>query len=514
METDGMEMLGFKKADLGQTGFQYLEDLSCAYWYSEVLFTALELELFRIIGNNGSDLSDIAARASCRADELSRLLRCMERMGLVGRDKGCWYNSQITSRFLVPGKPSYMGDFFLYRQYMRSNWTRLSDTVSLVPRPKPEKTGYRDRNVHYVKAMDTIIKQKAGEVAELFSHTEIEGPILDVGGGAGSMIRALCPHAENRDAVLFDLPETVDVARQLYSSPRHWEGIRAKGGDFRTFRFQEQFGLIILSNFLHAYGRQEAKDLLGKAVSLLKKDGRIVIHDYFPDRKGGHPQKGPLYDLAMMLNTYNGTCHEANTLVRWIERFNLPHVEIRDLTTDTAVIVAGGREKIGLNKAPWLDWAGEIGFDRCVGIDPKAVVTAPWVEFKCRYGCDMYGKNLQCPPNGMRYTETRILLDAYSRAVLVQGAPPGKEFHDRLLAFERKAFLEGFPKALVFGAGPCPVCPACPEDGSCRNHKLARPAMESCGIDVYSTVRNAGIPLTPVREKGQYVKYMGLLMLE
>jgi hypothetical protein len=37
--------------------------------------------------------------------------------------------------------------------------------------------------------------------------------------------------------------------------------------------------------------------------------------------------------------------------------------------------------------------------------------------------------------------------------------------------------------------------------------------MEGSGIDVYATARNAGIRLEPVTEKGQYVKYIGLVLL-
>jgi hypothetical protein len=36
----------FLRADPAHDGFQYIEDLATAYWYSEVLFTALDLRLF------------------------------------------------------------------------------------------------------------------------------------------------------------------------------------------------------------------------------------------------------------------------------------------------------------------------------------------------------------------------------------------------------------------------------------------------------------------------------------
>jgi len=106
------------------------------------------------------------------------------------------------------------------------------------------------------------------------------------------------------------------------------------------------------------------------------------------------------------------------------------------------------------------------------------------------------------------------MLDSYTRAMLLEGAPPGQAFHERLLRLETKAFLAGFHKAFVFGAGPCTLCASCAEDGICRHPDKARPAMEGSGIDVYTTARNAGIHLEPVTDKLQYVKYIGLLLLE
>ncbi len=44
--------------------------------------------------------------------------------------------------------------------------------------------------------------------------------------------------------------------------------------------------------------------------------------------------------------------------------------------------------------------------------------------------------------------------------------------------------------------------------------KLARPSMEGSGIDVYATCRNAGIDLKPVARKGDYIKYIGMLLLD
>jgi len=56
----------FQDADPAHRNFQYLEDLSTAYWYSEVLFAALELNLFEFLEKGCSGLNTLARTASCR----------------------------------------------------------------------------------------------------------------------------------------------------------------------------------------------------------------------------------------------------------------------------------------------------------------------------------------------------------------------------------------------------------------------------------------------------------------
>jgi predicted metal-binding protein len=114
----------------------------------------------------------------------------------------------------------------------------------------------------------------------------------------------------------------------------------------------------------------------------------------------------------------------------------------------------------------------------------------------------------------MNKKELEEMLKSYKWALLLEDTPPGKAFHEKLLSMEKKAFLAGFHKAFVFGAGPCPVCEKCSKEGTCRYPDKARPSMEGSGIDVYLTAFSAGINLKPVAEKDRYVKYIGLLLLE
>ena len=199
---------------------------------------------------------------------------------------------------------------------------------------------YEERTLRYVASTDTLIRQKAKEIVRLLQPENISGPILDIGGGAGSLIRELKILAPDTGAILFDIPEVIEAARTLYPDKKDWDGITLCGGDFRFHEFEGKFSLICMSNFLHTYGPEEARILLLKAVSLLSTKGILIIHDYFPDWKGMAPEKGALYDLTMMLNTFHGVCHESSTIIQWLGEAGIKTSDIKDLATDSTLIMA------------------------------------------------------------------------------------------------------------------------------------------------------------------------------
>jgi predicted metal-binding protein len=172
-------------------------------------------------------------------------------------------------------------------------------------------------------------------------------------------------------------------------------------------------------------------------------------------------------------------------------------------------------DKKALSNKTLLRMAKKLpGIRGAVIIRPADVETAAWVRLKCQFGCDGYGRCLTCPPYSPSPNETRAILDCYKRAVLLHFDSYANT--KRTVAqLERAVFLSGAWKAFGFGAGPCNFCKTCPiEDRQCRHSELARPSMEACGIDVYSTVRKAGLPIEVVKTHRQCPNYYGLLLVD
>ncbi len=186
-----------------------------------------------------------------------------------------------------------------------------------------------------------------------------------------------------------------------------------------------------------------------------------------------------------------------------------------------------------------IDFAVTNGAERSLikKIKPaRIIIPKQWVRWKCTYGCGNFGKKLCCPPYVPAPQETRELLDEYRMALLIGFRGDGdagnkmkqhRDMGQALVKIEREAFLAGFEKALVLSAGSCYLCDKCvvqdlPPDtpveaarAQCRHHKLMRPSLEALGIDVFSTVKNAGLELDVINESNMdRVRHYGILLIE
>ncbi|MBL7084557.1 MAG: DUF2284 domain-containing protein [Candidatus Omnitrophica bacterium] len=144
-------------------------------------------------------------------------------------------------------------------------------------------------------------------------------------------------------------------------------------------------------------------------------------------------------------------------------------------------------------------------------IPAKSIVTAEWVRRKCQFGCEGYGWRLTCPPYSPTPEQTRRMLTHYKYGLLVHG-DEHTDISRIISVLERNIFLDGYQKAFAMGAGPCSLCVKCAK--SCKHPEKARPAMEACGIDVFTTVRANGFPIEVLKTSSCKGNYYGVVLIE
>lgn len=510
------------KYDPQDSGPQFLENLATGYWFSETLFTAVEMDVFTFLEPDGGTVEEVARFLKTEPRATQRFLQALTALGLLTGDGGCYYNTQISSRYLVTGKPDYQGDSILWRQYLAAGWANLAECLKAGGRinygTDDEDSGQLAQRIsRYINAMDRVARTKALEILPFFNGMAMDGEILDVGAGSGAVAAGFMEQFPAAKATLMDIPEVLRCTRQIMNARGMEERVRyCPANILEDWPVNgECFDLVILSNIVHAYAEEEISAVLQKASQTLKPGGIMVVHDFFLEH---YPAKAALFDLNMFINTYNGKVFSQKWVRAQLAGLGLYTTEMIPLETDTAVIFAAREESdlAGLcldTEARLAARIREMGFEQVYHLPVDQVHVTDWAQLKCQFGCSGSGQR-HCPPAGYSHEETREVLKDYRLALLLEGEPPTGAFQRQVLEAEKEAFKAGYHKALAFWAGPCSICSSCITDGRCRNPKQARPSMEGSGIDVFETVRRAGITLRTLKDREEYVKYYALLLLE
>jgi len=500
---------------------QYLEDLATGYWYSEALFAAVEMDIFSLLDQDGATAGELSRMLSADAAGLDRFLNTLVQTGLLAVHKKRYFNTVISSEHLVSGKDGYMGGSILWRRELQPYWKGLAECVKAGGRtdyPGKDDADERAGRIRkYISAMDAVARTKTDEILGFFGKGRVRGRLLDVGAGSGAVTTAFLKQHPDISATLMDLPQVLDQTKVFMKGRGLGRRI-----SYLAANILEQwpvrrawFDIVVLSNIIHAYSEKELPHILGMAAASLKKNGIMLIHDFFSEH---HAEKAALSDLNMFINTYNGRVFSSRHVLSQLEKTGLASTGLLPLGSDTAVIMASKSVKAleGLCIDPLgrlLQRMKETGFRKAVLLNREDILISDWPGIKCRFGCSRYGSG-HCPPNSLHPEETKAVMESYRHAVLLEGEPPTREFQLKVLKAEKEAFLGGFHKAFSFWAGPCSICDRCTADSRCRNTQNARPSMEGSGIDVFNTARKAGIKLRTLKSRTDAVKYFGLVLLD
>ena len=173
----------------------------------------------------------------------------------------------------------------------------------------------------------------------------------------------------------------------------------------------------------------------------------------------------------------------------------------------------------------YLEIALKRGVTDAIVVETAKVFTDAWVKMRCQFGCRMYGKSLCCPPHAPAPEEMRKVLDSYTYGILLHrhfakdfalanDFNGFSDFNDIVLSLEHAIFFDGYYKAWSVGCGPCKKCKECNIAATCLHANQARPSMEACGIDVFRTAMEYGLPIKTLKDRSEEIDTYGLILVE
>lgn len=272
-----------------------INDICWGYRLGRVIEIGCRIGLFGTLSGAERNLEEISARCKTKTDLTEKLLIACCAMGFVERKAETFINTNLAEKYLVPGKELYQGDIILHSANVRENWDRFADEIFLEPHAKEDESA---RQWHFIRGMDNIAS--SGRLDVFLSSVDLGGKknMLDVGGGPGSYSIAACTKYQQLKATVWDLRETISIAKEYISRAGMQERVSVQEGNWDADGFGEGYDVVLMSNILHGTA-WNSQMKLKKAFDAMVDGGTLVVQEFLLNDAKTGPVVPSLFNIMV-----------------------------------------------------------------------------------------------------------------------------------------------------------------------------------------------------------------------
>ncbi len=87
---------------------QYINEIGCGYWKSQVLFVAVEFDVFTLIGDGGKSGKVITKKLGTNPRATEMLMNALVSLKLLKKSKEIYCNTAVSKRCLSKNSPFHL----------------------------------------------------------------------------------------------------------------------------------------------------------------------------------------------------------------------------------------------------------------------------------------------------------------------------------------------------------------------------------------------------------------------
>lgn len=294
-----------------------------------VVMAANRLDFFTALGDDSLTADEVAARCNTHPRSTRMLLNACVALEVVEKEGDRYRNSPEARKSLVRGSPAFTGDGVAHQHDLWHAWGRLDEAVRDNHRVGDRYSLVEEPEMHrnFIMAMHNRAVPTAPALVE---HLDLTGrhQLFDAGGGPGTYSIFLTRAYPGLRAIVFDLPQTVEIARQIIAEYGAGDSVTTRAGDY----FKDDFGggndVVLLSAILHSMGPERSRELLVKAHASLDSGGIVVVSEGLLDENGTSPTRAVLFSLNMLVNTGDGQSYSGAEIIGLMESAGFVRPEV------------------------------------------------------------------------------------------------------------------------------------------------------------------------------------------
>jgi 2-polyprenyl-3-methyl-5-hydroxy-6-metoxy-1,4-benzoquinol methylase len=286
-----------------------------AFQRTFALKAAIELDIFRAVGEGPGDLASIASHA--KASERGTRILCdfLVVAGLLEKVEGRYRHTPSSAAFLDPASPSCIASIvkFLTLPEVRYSYEHLADVVRNGRCALPGQGSVEPENpiwVEFAQSMAPMMAPMAGPLGNIVLQGRT-GPmrVLDIACGHGLFGIELAKQNSQAHVTGLDWAPVLHVALEN----AHEAGVQDRYNMLPGSAFEVDFGdpydVVLLTNFLHHFDAETCVGLLKKIHASLKPDGCVATLEFAPNEDRVSPPMPATFAMTMLTSTESGDAY-------------------------------------------------------------------------------------------------------------------------------------------------------------------------------------------------------------
>ncbi len=327
--------------------------IGTGFMASKTLLSAVELELYTILGKGEMTGPQIADRLGLHPRSFFDFLDALVALGLLAREgdgpQGRYKNTEETGLFLDKASPAYLGGILeMANSRLYPFWGGLTEGLKTGEPQNELKTGqgnpfeiiYADeeRLEQFLRAMQGVQMGNFMMLAKTFDFSKYES-FCDVGGANGTFACIVAKEHEHLSCTSFDLPAVGAVAKRHVAAMGAEGRVEIVSGDF----FEDDLpkaDIITMGNVLHDWDEDQKKALIAKAYASLNDGGVFIAVENIIDDARRKNAFGLLMSLNMLIELPGGFDYTGAQFDGWCTEAGFSRTEICPLTGPTSAAIA------------------------------------------------------------------------------------------------------------------------------------------------------------------------------
>lgn len=322
-----------------------LLEISGSYWKTCTLHTGVKLGIFSLIEPDGSTADFISQQLKADKRAVPVLLNALASMGLITKNRDIYFNTPESEKFLSRSSADYIGFMIMHHHHLMDSWLNMDQAI-ISGKPVRARSSHHsdERRESFLMGMFNI----AMSIAPRLSKTlDLKGctRLLDFGGGPGTYAIHFCLENPDLRATVCDLPTTRPFAEKTIERFGLSKRINFKDFNYikEDFDKKGQYDAAWLSHVLHGESPEDARKIIGKAVSALKPGAKVFIHDFILDNTMDGPEFPALFSINMLLGTPGGQSYSEQQIKNMMASHGVKDITRLDFKGPTESGIMTGR---------------------------------------------------------------------------------------------------------------------------------------------------------------------------